>query len=149
MSALKAAYGQAGTGTLYWCGYGDEIFRFLFANFWNWRERTKEPLITLRQTASTISYFGSLCIASPVKEMRRRGGLWRRTRPRRLKPKLTLKFQICPSHVVKVRRVVATYDIRTLLNHKTGLNQLMGGIVWACPLPYMSKRISIPCTGEW
>jgi xanthine dehydrogenase YagR molybdenum-binding subunit len=33
-------------------------------------------------------------------------------------------------HMVKVRRVVATYDIGTLLNHKTGLNQLMGGIVW-------------------
>jgi xanthine dehydrogenase YagR molybdenum-binding subunit len=34
------------------------------------------------------------------------------------------------THMVKVRRVVATYDIGTLLNHKTGLNQLMGGIVW-------------------
>jgi xanthine dehydrogenase YagR molybdenum-binding subunit len=35
------------------------------------------------------------------------------------------------THMVKVRRVVATYDIGTLLNKKTGLNQLMGGIVWA------------------
>jgi xanthine dehydrogenase YagR molybdenum-binding subunit len=34
------------------------------------------------------------------------------------------------THMVKVRRVVATYDIGTLLNQKTGLNQLMGGIVW-------------------
>ena len=34
------------------------------------------------------------------------------------------------THMVKVRRVVATYDIGTLLNEKTGLNQLMGGIVW-------------------
>jgi len=34
------------------------------------------------------------------------------------------------THMVKVRRVVATYDIGTLLNDKTGLNQLMGGIVW-------------------
>jgi xanthine dehydrogenase YagR molybdenum-binding subunit len=34
------------------------------------------------------------------------------------------------THMVKVRRVVGTYDIGTLLNHKTGLNQLMGGIVW-------------------
>ena len=34
------------------------------------------------------------------------------------------------THMVKVRRVVATYDIGTLLNNKTGLNQLMGGIVW-------------------
>jgi xanthine dehydrogenase YagR molybdenum-binding subunit len=34
------------------------------------------------------------------------------------------------THMVKVRRVVGTYDIGTLLNRKTGLNQLMGGIVW-------------------
>ena len=32
--------------------------------------------------------------------------------------------------MVKVRKVVGTYDIGTLLNRKTGLNQLMGGIVW-------------------
>jgi xanthine dehydrogenase YagR molybdenum-binding subunit len=34
------------------------------------------------------------------------------------------------THMVKVRRVVGTYDIGTLLNDKTGINQLMGGIVW-------------------
>jgi xanthine dehydrogenase YagR molybdenum-binding subunit len=34
------------------------------------------------------------------------------------------------THMVKVRRVVAVYDIGTLLNKQTGLNQLMGGIVW-------------------
>ena len=34
------------------------------------------------------------------------------------------------THMVKVRRVVATYDIGTLLNQKTGINQLVGGIVW-------------------
>jgi xanthine dehydrogenase YagR molybdenum-binding subunit len=34
------------------------------------------------------------------------------------------------THMVKVRRIVGTYDIGTLLNEKTGLNQLMGGIVW-------------------
>ena len=34
------------------------------------------------------------------------------------------------THMVKVRRVVGTYDIGTLINNKTGLNQLMGGIVW-------------------
>ena len=32
--------------------------------------------------------------------------------------------------MVQVRRVVATYDIGTLLNQKTGINQLQGGIVW-------------------
>ena len=35
------------------------------------------------------------------------------------------------THMVKVRRVVGTYDIGTLLNKKTGLNQLVGGIVWS------------------
>ena len=34
------------------------------------------------------------------------------------------------THMVQVRRVVATYDIGTLMNKKTGTNQLMGGIVW-------------------
>jgi xanthine dehydrogenase YagR molybdenum-binding subunit len=34
------------------------------------------------------------------------------------------------THMVKVRRVVGTYDIGTLLNDRTGINQLMGGIVW-------------------
>jgi xanthine dehydrogenase YagR molybdenum-binding subunit len=33
--------------------------------------------------------------------------------------------------MVKVRRVVGVYDIGVLLNEKTGLNQLMGGITWA------------------
>jgi xanthine dehydrogenase YagR molybdenum-binding subunit len=34
------------------------------------------------------------------------------------------------THMVDVRRVVATYDIGTLMNDKTGINQLVGGIVW-------------------
>ncbi len=33
------------------------------------------------------------------------------------------------THMVEVRRVVATYDIGTLMNNKTGINQLQGGIV--------------------
>ena len=32
--------------------------------------------------------------------------------------------------MVEVRRVVATYDIGTLMNKTTGMNQLEGGIVW-------------------
>ncbi len=36
--------------------------------------------------------------------------------------------------MVQVRRVVATYDIGTLLNEKTGKNQLEGGIVWGISL---------------
>ena len=38
------------------------------------------------------------------------------------------------THMPKVRRVVATYDIGTLINNKTGLNQLVGGIVWGVSL---------------
>ncbi|GGA58401.1 oxidoreductase [Edaphobacter acidisoli] len=34
------------------------------------------------------------------------------------------------THMPLVRRAVATYDIGTLLNKKTGTNQLSGGIVW-------------------
>ncbi len=34
------------------------------------------------------------------------------------------------THMPRVRRVVATYDIGTLINKTTGLNQLVGGIVW-------------------
>jgi len=32
--------------------------------------------------------------------------------------------------MVEVRRIVATYDIGTLMNNTTGINQLEGGIVW-------------------
>jgi xanthine dehydrogenase YagR molybdenum-binding subunit len=34
------------------------------------------------------------------------------------------------THMPHVRRIVATYDIGTLLNKTTGLNQLVGGIIW-------------------
>ena len=34
------------------------------------------------------------------------------------------------THMVKVRRVVATFDIGTLMSDVTGINQLIGGIVW-------------------
>jgi xanthine dehydrogenase YagR molybdenum-binding subunit len=34
------------------------------------------------------------------------------------------------THMVQVRRIVATYDIGTLMNKTTGINQLEGGIVW-------------------
>ena len=34
------------------------------------------------------------------------------------------------THMPKVRRIVATYDIGSLINNKTGINQLVGGIVW-------------------
>jgi xanthine dehydrogenase YagR molybdenum-binding subunit len=34
------------------------------------------------------------------------------------------------TNMVQVRRIVATYDIGTLMNKTTGINQLEGGIVW-------------------
>ena len=34
------------------------------------------------------------------------------------------------THMVQVRRIVATYDIGTLMNQTTGINQLQGGITW-------------------
>ena len=34
------------------------------------------------------------------------------------------------THMPQVRRIVATYDIGTLMNDKTGINQLQGGITW-------------------
>jgi xanthine dehydrogenase YagR molybdenum-binding subunit len=34
------------------------------------------------------------------------------------------------THMPHVRRIVATYDIGTLMNNRTGINQLAGGIVW-------------------
>jgi xanthine dehydrogenase YagR molybdenum-binding subunit len=34
------------------------------------------------------------------------------------------------THMVHVRRIVSTFDIGTLMNYKTGTNQLVGGAVW-------------------
>ncbi len=34
------------------------------------------------------------------------------------------------THMVKVRRIVGTYDIGTLMNETTGMAQLIGGVVW-------------------
>ena len=52
------------------------------------------------------------------------------------------------THMVKVRRVVATYDIGTLLNDKTGLNQLMGGIVWGVGFALEEETHFDPNTGR-
>ena len=45
------------------------------------------------------------------------------------------------THMVQVRRMVATYDIGTLLNDKTGLNQLTGGIVWGISMALHEEAI--------
>ncbi len=52
------------------------------------------------------------------------------------------------THMVKVRRVVATYDIGTLMNDKTGLNQLMGGIVWGCSFALYEESHIDPVYGR-
>jgi xanthine dehydrogenase YagR molybdenum-binding subunit len=45
------------------------------------------------------------------------------------------------THMVHVRRVVATYDIGTLMNDKTGLNQLSGGIVWGISMALQEQAL--------
>jgi xanthine dehydrogenase YagR molybdenum-binding subunit len=52
------------------------------------------------------------------------------------------------THMVKVRRVVATYDIGTLLNQKTGINQLMGGIVWGVSFALHEDGVIDPVYGR-
>ena len=52
------------------------------------------------------------------------------------------------THMVKVRRVVATYDIGALLNKRTGLNQLMGGIVWGVGFALEEETHFDPNTGR-
>ncbi len=52
------------------------------------------------------------------------------------------------SHMVQVRRVVATYDIGTLLNDKTGINQLQGGIVWGIGFALHEEAMIDPVYGR-
>ncbi len=52
------------------------------------------------------------------------------------------------THMVEVRRVVATYDIGTLMNRKTGINQLHGGIVWAVSTALHEEAHIDPVTGR-
>lgn len=47
-----------------------------------------------------------------------------------------------------VRRVVATYDIGTLLNDKTGINQLQGGIVWGISMALQEETRIDPVYGR-
>ncbi len=50
--------------------------------------------------------------------------------------------------MTRVRRIVATYDIGALLNKKTGLNQLMGGIVWGIGFALEEETHFDPNTGR-
>jgi xanthine dehydrogenase YagR molybdenum-binding subunit len=47
-----------------------------------------------------------------------------------------------------VRRVVGTYDIGRLLNRKTGLNQLMGGIIWGISFALFEEARVDPVYGR-
>jgi xanthine dehydrogenase YagR molybdenum-binding subunit len=50
--------------------------------------------------------------------------------------------------MVQVRRIVATYDIGTLLNQKTGINQLQGGIVWGISMALQEEAHIDPIYGR-
>jgi xanthine dehydrogenase YagR molybdenum-binding subunit len=52
------------------------------------------------------------------------------------------------THMVQVRRVVGAYDVGTLMNRTTGLNQLMGGIVWGVGLALHEETHIDPVYGR-
>lgn len=52
------------------------------------------------------------------------------------------------THMVRVRRLVATYDIGTLLNDKTGTNQLVGGLVWGIGMALHEETVIDPKYGR-
>jgi len=52
------------------------------------------------------------------------------------------------THMVQVRRMVGTYDIGTLMNDTTGLNQLMGGIVWGVGFALHEATVHDPVYGR-
>jgi xanthine dehydrogenase YagR molybdenum-binding subunit len=52
------------------------------------------------------------------------------------------------TYMVKVRRIVGVYDIGVLLNEKTGLNQLMGGMTWGISFATHEDGIVDGATGR-
>ncbi len=52
------------------------------------------------------------------------------------------------THMVQVRRVVAVYDVGTLMNTRTGLNQLVGGIVWGISTALHEQSHNDPVYGR-
>jgi xanthine dehydrogenase YagR molybdenum-binding subunit len=52
------------------------------------------------------------------------------------------------TRMTKVRRVVATYDIGTLMNKQTGVNQLQGGIVWGVGFALHEESFIDPVVGR-
>jgi xanthine dehydrogenase YagR molybdenum-binding subunit len=52
------------------------------------------------------------------------------------------------THMVQVRRMVGTYDIGTLINTKTGTNQLIGGVVWGISMALHEETLIDPTYGR-
>jgi xanthine dehydrogenase YagR molybdenum-binding subunit len=52
------------------------------------------------------------------------------------------------THMVQVRRMVGTYDIGTLINQKTGTNQLIGGVVWGISMALHEETLIDPTYGR-
>jgi xanthine dehydrogenase YagR molybdenum-binding subunit len=52
------------------------------------------------------------------------------------------------THMVQVRRMVGTYDIGTLINTKTGTNQLIGGVVWGVSMALHEETVIDPTYGR-
>jgi xanthine dehydrogenase YagR molybdenum-binding subunit len=52
------------------------------------------------------------------------------------------------THMVQVRRMVGTYDIGTLINQKTGTNQLIGGVVWGVSMALHEETLIDPTYGR-
>jgi xanthine dehydrogenase YagR molybdenum-binding subunit len=52
------------------------------------------------------------------------------------------------TRMIKVRRVTGVYDIGTLMNQKTGLNQLTGGIVWGISTALYEDQHLDPVSGR-
>jgi xanthine dehydrogenase YagR molybdenum-binding subunit len=52
------------------------------------------------------------------------------------------------TRMIKVRRIVGVYDIGVLLNEKTGLNQLMGGMTWGISFATHEHGIVDAATGR-
>ncbi len=52
------------------------------------------------------------------------------------------------SHMVQVRRVVGCYDVGQLMNKTTGLNQLVGGIVWGVGIALLEETHIDPVYGR-
>jgi xanthine dehydrogenase YagR molybdenum-binding subunit len=51
--------------------------------------------------------------------------------------------------ILRVPRIVATYSVGRLLNAKTGLSQLQGGIVWGVGMALFEESLLDPATGRY